>query len=163
MASRERSASTILLLLGHGSEVIVRNKYGRTAPMEASLWSGLETTKILLSRNTDRYLHDKRNLRAFDLAQLIRKSRRGRYDKAGSVWGNPSTEPIYKEDVHNRDADRRKIARIVEAARPHFLERPVDRQCPKQIITPSGDLPMTSQSSIAVQFESIPYLNAANQ
>lgn len=105
MASRERSASMVVLLLEHGSELNATNKTGRTALMEAALWGRLETTKILLSRGADRYLCDEQNLRAFDLAQPSRKNRKERHAKAGGIWGDPSTEPIYKEDVLNRDAD----------------------------------------------------------
>lgn len=118
MASREKSGGMILLLLERGSEVNAANKNGRTALMEVALWGRLEITNILLSRGADRHLCDDQSLRAFDLAQPTRRNRKERHTKAGGIWGDPSVEPVYKEDVLNRDADRREIARILKGARP---------------------------------------------
>ncbi|KAF9883090.1 hypothetical protein FE257_004098 [Aspergillus nanangensis] len=118
MASREKNADIVLLLLEHKSEVNATNKSGRTALMEAALWGRLEITKILLSKGADRYLCDDQSLKAFDLAQPTRRNRKERHTKAGGIWGDPSAKPIYKEDVLNEDADRREIARILEGARP---------------------------------------------
>ncbi|EER43784.1 predicted protein [Histoplasma capsulatum H143] len=124
MASREKSSSMISLLLEHGAEVNATNGNGRTALMEASLWGGLETAKILLSQSVNQYLYDNEKQRAFDLSQPTRKNQKERHIKAGGVWGDPSTEPIYKEDVVNRDADRREISRILEGINLHKDDQP---------------------------------------
>lgn len=120
MASQEKSSSMVSLLIDYGAEVNATNKNGRTALMEASLWGRLESAKILLSRGADRYLSDSKNKRAFDLAQSTRQNQKERHTKAGGIWCDPCTEPWYKEDVVNRDADRREIARILEGAKPHI-------------------------------------------
>lgn len=119
MAAREKSADMISLLLEHHAEVNATNRNGRSALMEASLWGRLESTRILLSRGADRYLRDDKNQRALDLAQPTKKNRKERHTKAGGIWGDTSKEPIYKEDVVNRDADRREIARILGETRSH--------------------------------------------
>ncbi|KAB8271049.1 DYW family of nucleic acid deaminases-domain-containing protein [Aspergillus minisclerotigenes] len=127
MAAREKNADMISLLLEHGAEVNATNRNGRSALMEASLWGRLENTKLLLSQGADRYLCDDKNRGAFDLAQPTRKNRKERHTKAGGIWGDPSAEPVYKEDVLNRDADRREIARILGGTRPNNR---IDSQLP---------------------------------
>jgi hypothetical protein len=114
MAARERSTSMVRLLLDHGSDVNATNDNGRTALMEASLWGRLETTETLLSRGADRHMRDNRKMTALNLAQSTRRNQKERHTKAGGVWGDRSKEPIYKEDVVSRDADRRDIARLLE-------------------------------------------------
>jgi ankyrin repeat protein len=114
MASREKSASMVRLLLDHGSDVNATNDNGRTALMEASLWGRLETTETLLSLGADRHMRDNRKMTALNLAQPTRRNQKERHTKAGGVWGDRSKEPIYKEDVVSRDADRRDIARLLE-------------------------------------------------
>ncbi|QKX62544.1 uncharacterized protein TRUGW13939_09705 [Talaromyces rugulosus] len=130
MASQEKNSSMVSLLLDHGAEINATNKDERTALMEAALWGRLETVKILLSRGANRYLHDVKNQRALDLAQPTRRNQKERHIKAGGMWGDPSTEPVYKEDVISRDTDRREIARILGGnsqmrtdLQPHLLER----------------------------------------
>ncbi|KAJ6105216.1 hypothetical protein N7523_010290 [Penicillium sp. IBT 18751x] len=113
MASREKASSIVSLLLDFGAKVNATNKNGRTALMEASLWGRLETAKILLSRDADRFLRDKRNQRPLDLTQPTRQNHKERYSVGGGDWGDPSREPIYNEDVFNRDTDRREIGRIL--------------------------------------------------
>jgi hypothetical protein len=118
MAARERSTSMVRLLLDHGSDVNATNDNGRTALMEASLWGRLETTETLLSRGADGQMRDNRKMTALNLAQPTRRNQKERHTKAGGVWGDRSKEPVYKEDVVSRDADRREIARILQGERP---------------------------------------------
>ncbi|KAJ5923536.1 hypothetical protein N7454_008781 [Penicillium verhagenii] len=113
MASREKSSAMISLLLDSGAEVNAKNKNGRTALMEACLWGRLESVKILLSRGADRSLRDNRNQRAQDLAEPSRKNHKERHTAGGGIWGDPSREPKYKEDVFSRDIDRQEITRIL--------------------------------------------------
>ncbi|CAI7592048.1 unnamed protein product [Penicillium glandicola] len=113
MASRGQSPTMVSLLLDHGAEINATNKNKRSALMEASLWGRLEIATILLSRGADRNLSDKQRQRPLDLTQPTHKNRKERHIIADGVWGDPSTEPIYQEDVIYRDSDRREIARIL--------------------------------------------------
>ena len=118
MASREKTSSMISLLLDFGARVNATNKNGRTALMEACLWGRLENVKILLSRGADRSLRDNKNQRALNITKPTHKNRKERHTVGGGVWGDPK-EPIYKEDVVNRDIDRREIARILDEGDLH--------------------------------------------
>lgn len=113
LASRERNASMVSLLLDHGAEVNATNENRRTSLMEAALWGRLENAKILLSRGANPSLRDNKNHCALDLAQPTQKNEKERYVVAGGILGKPSSEPVYKEDAFNRSADRREIARIL--------------------------------------------------
>ncbi|KAJ5789120.1 uncharacterized protein N7518_006131 [Penicillium psychrosexuale] len=119
MASREETLSMISLLLDFGARVNATNKNGRSALMEACLWGRLENVKILLSRGADRSLRDNRKQRALDLTKPTHKNRKERHTVGGGIWGDPSREPIYKEDVVNRDIDRREIARLLDEGDLH--------------------------------------------
>jgi hypothetical protein len=114
MASRERTPAMVSLLLENGAEVNASNYNGRTALMEAALWGRLETVEILLSHGANKTMRDRKKKRAFDLALPTRQNRKERHTTAGGALGDSSHEPLYKEDVVNRDADRREIARILE-------------------------------------------------
>ncbi|CBF75199.1 hypothetical protein AN3871.2 [Aspergillus nidulans FGSC A4] len=114
MASRERTPAMVSLLLENGAEVNASNNNGRTALMEAALWGRLETVEILLSHGANKTLRDTNKKRALDLAQPTRQNRDERHIAAGGALGDSSQKPLYNEDVVNRDADRREIARILE-------------------------------------------------
>ncbi|KAL4982951.1 DYW family of nucleic acid deaminases-domain-containing protein [Aspergillus falconensis] len=83
----------------NGAEVNASNQNGRTALMEAALWGRLETVEILLSRGADKSLRDRKKKRAVDLALPNRQNRKERHIITGGAWGDPSQEPIYKEDI----------------------------------------------------------------
>ncbi|KAL3438892.1 DYW family of nucleic acid deaminases-domain-containing protein [Aspergillus tetrazonus] len=114
LASRERTPAMVSLLLENGAEVNASNNNGRTALMEAALWGRLETVEILLSHRANKTLRDTNKKRALDLAQPTRQNHNERHTAAGGALGDSSQEPLYKEDVVNRDADRREIARVLE-------------------------------------------------
>jgi hypothetical protein len=91
----------------------------------------------------------------FGLAQPIRKYWGKEATTRQVVFGDTRSQSPFTKRVVSTGMLTDGRLREYFRAQGHFLERPVDHQCPKQFITPSGDIPMTSQSSIAVQFESI--------
>ncbi|CAG7990731.1 unnamed protein product [Penicillium salamii] len=119
MASRDENPTMVSLLLDYGADINAVNKNGRTALMEASLWGRLESATILLSRGADRYLYDKKLQQALDLTHPTKRNRKERHTVADGIWGDPSKEPVYKEDTINRDSDRREIARILRGREVH--------------------------------------------
>lgn len=113
--------------------------------------------KILLSRGADQYLRDDNNRTALDLTQPTRRNRKERHTRAGGCWGDPTIEPIYKEDVVSRDADRREIARILGGTN----EEPARVERSQQVLDPARHI--ISQSHTSDQFKSIPYLSTIKQ
>lgn len=151
----------VSLLLDYGAEVNAKNEKGRTALMEASLWRRLENAEILLSRGADRYLYDKKNKRALDLAQPTRANHKERHMVVGGVWNDPSREPIYKEDSFSRNTDRAEIARILRGVERTQVDG--ETQVPKRPISRLEGLSMISQSIFMDGFDSTPYPALAKQ
>lgn len=128
MASQEGHSAMVSLLLKHGAEINATNHEGRTALMEASLWGRSETVEVLLSQGADPLLPDRENRKALDLCAPNRKNQKERHTRVGGVWGSPRTKPWYIEDTVNRDAERRLIARILEAKDQSALQAGTENQ-----------------------------------
>lgn len=107
LASCEMYPGIVELLLKKGADPNVRDVEGRTPLSEAALWGRLENAKILLKHGA---------------SPLLACIRDGRRDLAVAFAKNDdvnikqrSRAVLYKEDVHERNLDRRAIVNLLES------------------------------------------------
>jgi len=119
MAACEASLGMVSLLLDRGSDVSATNHNGRTALMEAALWGRVSNVELLNLGGANSSMLDLEKRSASDLTEPIPKNREERDVHAGGSIGYPQNAPIYQEDTSQRDADRRRIARLPSPHEAH--------------------------------------------
>jgi hypothetical protein len=98
----------VSLLLHEGAEPNAANKKGKTALMMAALWGRIGSVKVLLNKNADKDMQDRKRNAAINLAKPSRKNAKERSNRSRENAGNNVV----------RDANRREIVYLLAGSMP---------------------------------------------